>query len=257
MNYSELITELKNYKKYNLTDEEKSFIYKLITGHERTFNIKSYLRIKNQETNSRSINERALNLEKYNFIENTKGKFLTKSTNYKITSYGIFYILTNISNYPPQFLSRYSENIILQSLLFQYFDTGTINSCTSEFYSIVTHYLKQCTNLLSNLFGELHGQENNKEDKEKKIVKKIEKELTFYAKYLVFRIVLTYSDSNLLEFDRSVTDDTKVIIYEMENKMKLLLSRDSKFIRLLEIVNKEFNEGCKEILENNRPNESL
>ncbi len=257
MSYSDLITELKNYRKYNLTDEEKSFLYKIITGHERTLNIKSYLRIKNQEVVSGNINDKAQNLEKYELIESTKGKFLTKSSSYKITIHGIFYILTNIINYPPQFLSRYNDTIILQLLLFQYFETSTINSVTSEFYSIITNYLKQCTNLLENLLEELQNQDNIENNKDKEIVKKIERELSYYIKDLVFKIILTYRDSNLLEFDKNMTDEAKVAIYEMENKMKSALSKDSKFIRISEIVNKEYIEGFNEIMDNNKNNGSL
>lgn len=254
MNYSDLITELKNYKKYILTNEEKSFLYKLITGHERALNIKSYLRLKNQEDIAKEI-EKAMNLEKYNFIESSKGKFLTKSSSYKITSHGIFYILTNIIDYPPQFLSRYSENIILQMLLFQYFETSTINSGTSEFYSIITYYLNQCMNFLNGVIGELQNLQGIEDSKE--IYKKIEKELSFNIKYLVFMIAIKYRDVNLLEFDKNMTDDAKVIFYDIENKMKSLLSKDSKFTKLLETVNKEFNEGYNEIMQNKKNNETF
>jgi hypothetical protein len=50
----------------------------------------------------------------------------------------------HILNYPPQLLTRYQHDIILKTLLFQYFEVETIEGSTACFYSVITRYLQEC-----------------------------------------------------------------------------------------------------------------
>jgi len=61
-----------------------------------------------------------------------------------LTAYGFFYIFCNHLSYPPQLLARYQHNIILNTLLFLYFEVNTIERSTARFYSALTQYLREC-----------------------------------------------------------------------------------------------------------------
>jgi hypothetical protein len=63
-----------------------------------------------------------------------------------------------------------------------------------------------------------------------------------------------YNETNLLSINPNLNDDIKVTIYELENKMKLQLSKDSLFINLLKNVYKDFNEGYNEFVNLNKEN---
>jgi hypothetical protein len=63
-----------------------------------------------------------------------------------------------------------------------------------------------------------------------------------------------YNETNLLSINPNLNDDIKVTLYELENKMKLQLSKDSQFINLLKNLYKDFNEGYNEFVNLNKEN---
>ena len=48
MTYSDYVSSLLSYQKITLTQEERSFIIKFIRGHDQSFKISSYLKLRNQ-----------------------------------------------------------------------------------------------------------------------------------------------------------------------------------------------------------------
>ena len=67
-------------------------------------------------------------------------------------------------------------------------------------------------------------------------------ELGLNAKLLALRILIMYSDSNIL----SITPKSDVAYYELESNMKETLAKDNKFIELLNQTNADFKNGLKE-----------
>ena len=63
-----------------------------------------------------------------------------------------------------------------------------------------------------------------------------------------------YNETNLFSTNPNLNDDVKVTLYELENKMKLQLSKDSQFINLLKNLYKDFNEGYNEFVNLNKEN---
>jgi hypothetical protein len=253
MVYSNYISSLLSYQKITLTQEERSFIIKFIRGHDQSFNIRSYLKLRNQSPDQRDasylISKR---LEDIEFIEVTKGKFLSNVKNYKFTTYGLFYVFLNISIYPPQFLIKYQDDVILKTLIFQFFNERTIKICTGRFYSQITSYLQECCNVTLNAIDDINSAE--KEEEKVKIIDRLKFDLKWLIRRICFKLTIMYNETNLLAINPNLNDDVKVTLYELENKMKLQLSKDSQFINLLKNLHKEFNEGYSELVNLNNDN---
>ncbi|MGE5633639.1 MAG: hypothetical protein ACM3VV_00250 [Deltaproteobacteria bacterium] len=236
-----------------MTQEERSFIIKFIRGHDQSFNIRSYLKLRNQSPDQRDasylISKR---LEDIGFIEVTKGKFLSNVKNYKFTTYGLFYVFLNISIYPPQFLIKYQDDVILKTLIFQFFNERTIKICTGRFYSQITSYLQECCNVTLNAIDDIKSAE--KEEEKVKIIDRLKFDLEWLIRRICFKLTIMYNETNLLAINPNLNDDVKVTLYELENKMKLQLSKDSQFINLLKNLHKEFNEGYSELVNLNNDN---
>ena len=253
MSYSDYVSSLLTYQKITLTQEERSFIIKSIRGHDQSFKISSYLKLRNQSTDQRDasylISKR---LEDIEFIEVTKGKFLSNIKNYKFTTYGLFYVFLNISIYPPQFLIKYQDDIILKTLIFQFFNERTIKICTGRFYSQITSYLQEGCNVTLNAIDDIKSAE--KEEEKVKIIDRLKFDLEWLIRRLCFKLTIMYNETNLLAINPNLNDDVKVTLYELENKMKLQLSKDSPFINLLKNLYKDFNEGYNELVNLNNEN---
>lgn len=253
MTYSDYVSSLLSYQKITLTQEERSFIIKFIRGHDQSFKISSYLKLRNQSPDQRDasylISKR---LEDIEFIEVTKGKFLSNVKNYKFTTYGLFYVFLNISIYPPQFLIKYQDDIILKTLIFQFFNERTIKTSTGRFYSQITSYLQECCNITLNAIDDIESAEN--EEEKVKIVDRLNLDLEWLIRRLCFKLTIMYNETNLLSTNPNLNDDVKVTLYELENKMKLQLSKDSQFINLLKNLHKDFNEGYSELVNLNKEN---
>jgi len=251
MIYSDYISTLSPYQKITLTQEERSFIIKFIRGNDQSFKITSYLKFRNQESDQRdTIYLISKRLEDIGFIEATKNKFLSNVKNYKFTSFGLFYVFLNISIYPPQFLIKYQEDIILKTLIFQFFNEKTIKSCTGRFYSQITSYLQECCNVTLNTIEDMKTVEN--EEEKIRIIDRLKFDLEWLIRRLCFKLTIMYNETNLLTINPNLNDDVKVTLYELENKMKLQLSKDSLFINLLDNLHKDFNEGYSELINLNK-----
>jgi hypothetical protein len=83
-------------------------------------------------------------------------------------------------------------------------------------------------------------------------VKGLQSDLEWHVRILGFKLAIMYNESNILGSNPDVANDnTKVVFYELESTMKMLLSKDSRFINLLDSIEKEFLEGYKELSNNN------
>jgi len=242
MDYSNYLKTLYDYEKKQVGTEEKSMLLKLINNVDFSAQIGSYLKLrdKNQLGDTSTVS-RLLGLK---LLTEKKGLILRGMRKYQLTSTGLFYVLTETVSYPPSLLKKYSDDPILKTLLFQYFEVDTIASSTARFYSIIVHYLKQCCRTTLNW---LEDTQNSDEDRKNKMMNLLLLELALNAKLLALRIIIMYSDSTVLSLTpKSKTGDPDVAYYELENNMKEILVKDSKFIEHLHRTNADFKSGYKE-----------
>jgi hypothetical protein len=242
MDYSNYLKTLYDYEKKQVGTEEKSMLLKLINNVDFSAQIGSYLKLrdKNQLGDTSTVS-RLLGLK---LLTEKRGLILRGMRKYQLTSTGLFYVLTETMSYPPSLLKKYSDDPILKTLLFQYFEVDTIASSTARFYSIIAQYLKQCCRTTLNW---LEDTQNSDEDRKNKMMNLLLLELTLNAKLLALRIIIMYSDSTVLSLTpKSKTGDPDVAYYELENNMKEILVKDSKFIEHLHRTNADFKSGYKE-----------
>ncbi|MGA6922509.1 MAG: hypothetical protein WBY22_06245 [Nitrososphaeraceae archaeon] len=208
--------------------------------------ISSYFRFRSQSAASKYEQSTARRLQEMKLIQSIEGKFLSGSTNYRLTEKGIFYALSKLEEYPPALLIRYSECTVLQTLLYQFFGVQTIKRCTASLYAEITRYLKACsTRTISSL--ELI-KNSRSEDYLNEHIRELELDLMWLAKILVLKFAMMYSEANILRSTSGMTkDNAKVALYELENDMKSLLSKDSRFKAFLNLTYGELVEGYEEI----------
>ena len=153
-----------------------------------------------------------------------------------------------MASYPPELLIKYKDNIMLKTLLYPYFEEETIKHCTARFYSAITQYLRECCQTT------LHALENTKstsniEDRGMQ-AKQLEFDLEWHIKALGFKLVVMYNESNMLITNPDLSNDNaRIALYEVENEMKTLLSKDDKFMGLTLALKKEFEDGYKELVD--------
>jgi hypothetical protein len=242
MDYSNYLKTLYDYEKKQVGTEEKSMLLKVINNVDFSAQIGSYLKLRDRnQLGDTSTVSRLLGLK---LLTEKKGLILRGMRKYQLTSTGIFYVLTETMSYPPSLLKKYSDDPILKTLLFQYFETDTIASSTARFYSIIMQYLKQCCRTTLNW---LEDTQNSDEDRKNKMMNLLLLELALNAKLLALRIIIMYSDSTILSLTpKSKTGDPDVAYYELESNMKEILAKDSKFIEHLHKTNADFKSGYKE-----------
>ena len=247
MDYPNYIATLYDYKRKEVGTEEKSILFKVINNVDLSAQIGSYLKLRDKmEIGDTSSISKLLGSK---LIVEKKGLILRGMRKYQLTITGLFYLLSETRNYPPNLLKKYSNDPILLTLLYQYFEVDTIASSTARFYSVITEYLKQWCRITINW---LEDTQNSNEEHKNKMMNDLLFELELNAKLLAFRIIIMYSDSNILSLTpKSKTDDTEVAYYELESSMREVLSKDKKFIDLLHRINTEFKDSYKEFTDSN------
>lgn len=256
MNYSRYFAEISTYDGVEkLREIERSSFLKIMNAYRPA----SYLRLRrHREPYNKDEQDAIMRLREFNLVEEVRDKrksFLGREIFYMLTSSGLFYIFSNLLSYPPQLLTRYQDNIILNTLLFPYFELDTIERSTARFYSIITQYLQECCRTTLHRIDTIKKSTtanstnmNLKNGDRERHAEILESDLQFHAKLIAFRV--TYSESNILLMVNSddVDDDSaRVAIYELESTMKTILSKDKKFMQLLKVVHAEFGNGYKEL----------
>jgi hypothetical protein len=247
MDYTDYLSILYDYEKKDVGSVEKSILLKVINSVDLSAQIGSYLKLrdKNQFGDSSAMSK----LLSLKLLSEKKGLILRGTRKYQLTSIGLFYVLNETRTYPPSLLKKYSDDPILKALLYQYFEVDTISTSSGRFFSLITHYLRQCCRITLNW---LEDTQNSNEEHKNKLMNDLLLELELNAKLLALRILITYSDSNILTHTpKSESGDSDVGHYEIESSMKETLTRDKKFIELLHKTNTDFKNGFKEFTNSN------
>ena len=247
MDCSIYISELSVCKIIELSETEKSFLFKIMSGHDSSYKITSYIKSRRQPMAYKSEYITIKRLQELNLIEE-EGKFLGGAITYKLTNCGLFYIFSNVTTYSPKLLVKYQDNMLLKTLLYSYFETDTIKSCTARLYSVITSYLRTCCESTLYTLNIIKGTANTEEHDG--YIKGLESELEWHIKTLGFKIAIMYNESNILGTSPEIdNDNAKVAFYELESAMKTTLSKDDRFMSLLDRLQKEFQEGYKELID--------
>jgi hypothetical protein len=257
LNLSGYLAEISKYERVEKLNEiERSTFFKIMN----TYQPATYLKLRrHREPYNKDEYTAIKRLQELNFVEvrNKKKSFMGKEIFYVLTSYGLFYIFSNLVSYPPQLLTKYQDNIILDTLLCPYFEVDTIERSTARFYSVITQYLQECcrtTLYRIDTIGKYDTATNNLIKDEGRLAKILESDLQWHAKVTAFKLAIMYSQSNILMIVNSedvVNDSARVAMYELETTMKANLSKDKKFINLLKVVHSDFGHGFEDLMDVN------
>jgi hypothetical protein len=245
VDYKRYVTQVLDFEPSSISGKDITFLVRLINSGS-TPKISSYLRLKRQPDISKNDQLTARKLLETGVIQIGEGKLFSGSTNYRLTEVGIFYVLSKLEEYPPSLLIKYSDSNVLETLIYQFFEVQTIKRCTASLYSEITRYLKDCsTSTISRLDSIKYSKAEDQLDER---IRQLQFDLTWLAKILVLKLAMIYSEANILRATAGMTkDNAKVALYELENDMKGLLSKDSKFKKFLGIAHDEMIEGYEEI----------
>lgn len=243
MDYTELINATKDYKRTDLLSSERSLIYKIINSEASIYRVaSSKFRLRQQNSQEKNEYTSIKKLISFRYIEESheQKKLFGESMIYRFTTYGLLYIFSNSLIYPPQLLLNYSTNIILKTLVFQYFETKTIKQSTVRFYDTITEYLNEYVRLLIDQHIDLKSGTENYDQK----MKSVGIEFEGLVRVLAVKLALMYSESNLLSVSSALveSDTARVTLYELESSMKGLIANDQRFMHLLGKTKMEFDE---------------
>src|SRR5918912_4446147 len=243
------VSEVSACRLIELNETEKSFLFKIMSGHDSSYKITSYIKSRRQPMAYKNEYTSIKRLQELNLIEE-EGKFLGGAIYYKLTTCSLFYIFSNVTTYSPKLLVKYHDNILLKTLLYPYFEIDTIKSCTARLYSVIIQYLRECCETTLCRLEEIKTAMQSGD--QERHVKGLQSDLEWHVRILGFKLAIMYNELNILGSNPDVANDnTKVVFYELESTMKMLLSKDSRFINLLDSIEKEFLEGYKELSNNN------
>ncbi|HET7147811.1 MAG TPA: hypothetical protein VFI73_04860 [Candidatus Nitrosopolaris sp.] len=235
---------------------ERSALFKIMNTYQPSF----YLRLRrHREPFNKDEQDAVTRLRESNLVEEVQSKkksFLGREIVYALTTSGLFHIFSKPLSYPPQLLIRYQDNIILSALLFPYFEVDTIERSTARFYFMITQYLQECCRTTLNRIDAIKRSTSNPPEmdpsNQKRQVELLESDLRLHAKVIAFKLGVAHSESTILAMansDGAATDSSRVALYDLESSMKTVLSKDRKFMQLLKEVQKDFENGYKELVE--------
>ena len=256
LNYSVYLAEISKYERIEkLHDIERSSFFKIMNAYQPA----SYLKLRrHREPYNKDENNAIKRLQELNLVEvrDKKKSFMGREIFYVLTTCGLFYIFSNLLSYPPQLLTKYQHNIILSTLLSPYFEVDTIERSTARFYSVITQYLQECCSTTLHRIETIRKfnttPSNTNVKDEERHAQILESDLQWHAKVIAFELGVMYSQSNILvtvNSDDVANDSARVAMYELETTMKTILSKDKKFIHLLEVVHADFGHGYEELME--------
>jgi hypothetical protein len=256
LNYSAYLAEISKYERQEKLQEiERSSFLKIMNPYRSA----SYLKLRrHRDSYSKDEYDAIKRLQERNMVEvqDKRKSFMGREIAYVLTTFGLFYIFSNLMSYPPQLLTKYQHNIILKTLLFPYFEVDTLERSTARLYSVVTQYLQDCCRTTLHRIDIIKklatpSTSSNVKDGERHS-KILESDLQWHAKVLAFKLGIMYSESSILVMvnsDDVVNDSARVAMYEVESTMKTNLSKDKKFVQLLKVVQADFGNGYKELTE--------
>ena len=89
------MSEVSTYERIELGEAEKSFLFKIMSGHDSSFKITSYIKSRRQPMAYKNEHATVERLQKLNLIEQ-EGKLLRGAIYYRFTTCGLFYIFSTI-----------------------------------------------------------------------------------------------------------------------------------------------------------------
>jgi hypothetical protein len=245
MSYAEYISQLINCIPAELKGPEKDSFLRLMEPSIRNEGIHSYLWFKRQQSFSSEDEKLLSSLVDGNLVEVIHGgRFRRGTRNYALTTCGLFYILSENQVFSGILLSKYSENIILQLLLFQYLEEDTVKNLSPQAEILISHYLHRCC-ITSKRTIETIIASKISEDRGR-YLKILELDLKAFAFCLGIRLAQMHS--NFLAISNGRDPKHTDQLNDEGDKMLSLLVKDVRFTRFRRSILEELDEAFQELV---------
>ena len=197
----------------------------------------------------KNVHKRVKRLNSLGLIEKLEGTFERNAIVYKLTTRGLLERLIDFNPLIPDILKLYKTDPIIETLVYQYFESKTIEKFEAFALSKLRLYLRKCCEAILSTI-EVYRYEtkfmerseiSNSELKFKHdnmLPGYIDGTIRFEAKNFVFDIVNLSKDEDPYQSDKD----------NRNNFPRQALLKDKRFIRLLQEIKNDFENGCKNYL---------
>ncbi|HEY7108911.1 MAG TPA: hypothetical protein VH415_05770 [Nitrososphaeraceae archaeon] len=268
MSYDDrFMSELLSFREISLGKTEKYFLWLLLISPHHAYEICSYLKRTEKETDRQSmaypnVRKRLVRLKKMGLIEEVmEAHRFRNAIKYKVTAHGLFQcflmIGTDQGRYHifPLYLKEHKENILLQNILYRYFEWETLLYFnTIPRAQFLNNYLRVCCEAI---LGKVESYRLSiiRDKKKSMSTENMNLTIAYQFRKFVFDIV---SSSNIEKFkiigvneigEEYVRFDAPGYNPNDPDFSHLwptsALSKDKKFMATLKEIKNEFNDGCK------------
>jgi hypothetical protein len=216
-----------DYKKVSLGDTEQMFIMFFAFQNYSAYGLWSHLKTQ-KKMSYKNVHAKIKRLIELDLLEE-EGRFKRNAIKYKLTTRGLFerLILSGWQALHPTIWYDYKDNIILQTLLYRFFETRTIWKLREVGYStisaLVADYLRKCCEEIL----------RNAPSKDSEFDQLIRNEV----RDLILKIITMSS------IEQDYSDKTGKLAPDY--KAFMTLRGDKKFFGILREIQGDFDKGCK------------
>ena len=248
---SELVSEVSHYKKVNLGEREAEFLARIGEGHNSSYKIFSYLKKIGQPMHYKNVNKRVSRLNELGLITKAKGESIHNAKFFALTSEGIYNLLTEWQPLSWKWLIEYKNNLILQALLYPYFEENTIKAFIVR--AEIGRYFRECFHIIQLVVDLLQyrPREYSLKTPKEKVLKQLQDDLEGQAKTLAFELITRsmhfFYQSSILPEGHSFVELGEGKIQKDYNE-SLDLVKDKKFMALAKNIGKEYERALSNLI---------
>jgi hypothetical protein len=198
-----------------------------------------------------AVRKRIKKLVQYGLIERVDKKSLTskelfafnlrRAKPFRVTEYGLFCFLSQVTIYPSGLLPRYWQGKVMRVLLSSYFEKKTVIHPTTEMYFTIVQFLHERCSITTERLSQIEKarKENDKTESQEQITR-LEEDLVWHAKSFALR-VLIYSAADKKDGRR-----------RSWRSILAHLARDKKFSELLDTAVREVQSSYERVVVSKR-----
>jgi len=200
----------------------------------------------------KNVLKRVHKLFKLGLIEEVKreGGYKHGARRYKVSTLGFIYRCSQNLGLSSDFIKSYSDSFVMRTLAHPLFERETLRHSTDYLDSRITSFIQECCSITARELSKVYiTQKSHPKFNTKWRLEILEFELNWLIKEFVIRLSLGHGHykskdmkEKILEVDYTTINDKKISTFD-------LISKDKKFMTVLEEVSKEFFRAHNALME--------
>lgn len=276
---NEFISEVANYNEISLGPREREFLQLIALNESHSsYDIFTYLRDNNEKDKNESysimayknVHKRIKRLEVLGLIEKIEQELQHRAIKYRLTARGLFQCLLENLGYDCLFSDKgYNENIIMQTILYQFFELETVKKFLNlrPRMKLLNLYLRNCSQALLQKIKEYQLLGVREKYKKEWLPYDMDKVIENEIRKFVFEIV------TMSKFEKVyIQEGDEIKGYDIQEYIKSrypeewgipeeigdpdflkvfpikALMNDQNFIKVLKKIRADFDDGYKEFI---------